>query len=567
MHKLPLYIFFITIIALIFGCKKNKDSIFLEEARKLAENNPTEALKFIDSIADPENSLNRKEYMQYLVAHTQVYYKNYLNIEDDSLIFEAVTYYKRHEKNPKQTALAYFYAGTVLRTQKKYDLAMEYYKNAQTAARKSLDSFTQGLIAFNIADLFVGKGLYDKALEGYYLASKYYKNHPEKRATALSSVGRMWLFKHNADSAFFYFHQGLKLAEDLDDIKLQRQLTESLAVAYEQVENFTESKKYLSHSLALNTDSAKLPRYHLNFALLYNKILARDSVDLYAQKLKIDLNTINDNFLRASILTFLIDYEKANQRLSAAFDYQADRMKVLTKIMEEQNRQMVYKIAQKYDYEQVKKQYYKSLSIKQGWIIILMGIIILGGVSFLLYRTKQRNKRLAIQSKIDTLTEMNLDLESRVQKKRSDLRRELLWRFDIAKKFIKLNEEISKKGKINTESGLMLKQFNTIVYGQSSLDEQWETLHQAFKQARPEYSEKIRALCPDMTETEFRICILTYADFSVKEIAIILQHSPNTIQTRRTSLRKKLGVPNGGDIADSIDRLFEQPAPLSTSSE
>lgn len=557
MHIRTLFISSIyAFILLVIGCNTNNDATrFLQKAQSLAETNPGEAIKWIDSISDPENNLNGDQYMEYLVTRTQIYYKNYLSIENDSLIFNAVKYYQQNTDEPKQTALAYFYAGTVLREQKKYDLTMKYYKTAEKYATISLDSSTIGLINFNMADILAEQGRYGKALIKYKLAAENYEHNPEKQAYSFSSAGRMYLFKQAFDSAFYFLDKGIKIAEGTGNKQIKRQLAESLSVAYEQVKKYDKSLKYLQYSLSLNSDSARLPRYHLNFAVLYHKMLLGDSSLFYAEKLKKEIHTVNDNYLKASILSFLIDFEKKQNNISAAFDFQTYRMDVIRKIMEEREKQSVYRIEKKYNYEQIEKKYFESLAIEQRWIILLLGMIILGGSLFSFYRAKQKNIQSAIQSKIYTLAQMNNDLESKVQKKHLDLRRELLWRFNITKKFIKINEELNKKGKTNLESGLLLKKFNTIVYGQDSLDEQWETLHLAFREARPGYSEKLKQLYPDISETEFRICILTYADFSVKEIALILQQSPNTIQTRRTSLRKKLGLSNGGDIADSIDRL------------
>lgn len=543
-------------IILFTGCNKtNNASKFLEQALRYSDSIPSRALLFIDSISEPKKDLNEAEYMKYLVAHTQIYHRNYLNIKEDSLIFDAIQYYNQNQKDSKQVALAYFYGGTVFRAQKKYDQTMEYYKTAEKYAIRALDSSTIGLINFNMADMLAEQGRYGKALIKYKTAAKNYEHNPEKQAYSFSSVGRMYLFKQAFDSAFYFFDKGLKIVEGTGNKHIKRQLAESLSVAYEQVKKYDESLKHLQYSLSLNSDSTRLPRYHLNFAVIYHKMLLRDSSLFYAEKLKKEIHTVNDNYLKASILSFLIDFEKKQNNISAAFDFQNDRMYVIRKIMEEREKQSVYRIEKKYNYEQIEKEYFESLAIKQRWIILLLCMIILGGSLFSFYRAKQKSIQSAIQSKIYTLAQMNNDLESKVQKKHLDLRRELLWRFNITKKFIKINEELNKKGMTNLESGLLLKKFNTIVYGQDSLDEQWETLHLAFREARPGYSEKIKQLYPDISETEFRICILTYADFSVKEIALILQQSPNTIQTRRTSLRKKLGLSNGGDIADSIDRL------------
>ncbi|MGE8422879.1 MAG: tetratricopeptide repeat protein, partial [Sphingobacterium siyangense] len=490
-----------------------------------------------------------------IVAHTQIYYKNHLSIADDSLIFGAVNYYKKQDKLANQAALAHFYAGAVWREKKEFTRAMEYYKHAEVFARKSANPFTIGLITFNIGDLLSEQGQYDKAIVKYQKAAHYYKNEPAKNAISYSSIGRMYLFKGNADSAFHYFNKGIKIATDIHDKALLRQLSESLAVAYEQTENFKQAGKCLHFSLSLNNDSTKLPRYYLNFAILYDKMSLRDSVKYYATKLKNELNTIKDNYLHASMLNFLVDYEKANHNINAAFGYQSDRMQLLSFIMKEREQQSVYKIEKQYNYEQAQKRYYQSISIKQRWIIILMGVVITGIIAFFFYWQKQKNNQLAMQGKVQTLNEMNNELTSWGRQNQVDLKRQLLWRYDLAKKVLKLNEEIAKKGRSSTESGLIVKEFNTIVYGQSSLDEQWDVLHQVFKESRPNYSEKIRKNFPQLSETEFRIAILTYAGFSVKEIALILKQSPYTIQTRRTTLRKKLGIDNWGDITEFIDGM------------
>ena len=81
-------------------------------------------------------------------------------------------------------------------------------------------------------------------------------------------------------------------------------------------------------------------------------------------------------------------------------------------------------------------------------------------------------------------------------------------------------------------------------------------MFQAFNLARPGYSKKIQERYPTLSETEFKVCILTYAGFRVKEIALILNQRPNTIQVRRTELRKKMGIESGSDIAAYLDETL-----------
>jgi len=100
----------------------------------------------------------------------------------------------------------------------------------------------------------------------------------------------------------------------------------------------------------------------------------------------------------------------------------------------------------------------------------------------------------------------------------------------------------------------MIQRVNKIFYGEKNIEEQWEAILKTINLVRPGFAEKIEVSFPALSVYEHRICLLTYAGFKVGEIAIILDQKPNTIQTRRTSLRKKIGIEAGADIAEFLNR-------------
>lgn len=556
---MPVYFIGLTffIIGFTTACNPQGEAPFLlTEARRLAESHPDSALRLIDSILDPEGSLSRERYMQYLVTRVQVRHKNYRDITGDTLVFDAAQYFRRHDEDLKQTTLAQFYSGCVRRQQKQYEPAMVYYKEAERYARKSADPSLQGLVEYNIGDLLAEQGLHFKALDRYETAAKYYQDEPDKRAYSYSAMGRMLLLEGKNDSAFYYFHRGLDITRKIQKHSLQYVLTQSLSVAYREIGEYEEAEKYLWQSWQLNTDSSDLPRYYLNFVKLYTESSQIDSVKVYVEKLKECVEDLKDNYFQASALNFLADWEKTQGNYDNAFAHQEERMEVLAKILEERMDQSVYEAEQKYNYERMQAEHYRAQSVRQRWVIVLLGVVLIGGTGFIWYWIRQKNRERAIQEKMGTLADMNRDLEYAVQQKQTDLRRELLWRFGVAKKVVSLNEEMNNKENHRSERNSLIGRFNYIVYGETTIDEQWDTLLQTFKNARPGYADKIRKNYTDLTETEFRICILTYAEFSVKEIAVVLQQSPNTVQARRTTLRKKLGLTGGADIAEHIDKMF-----------
>ncbi len=70
------------------------------------------------------------------------------------------------------------------------------------------------------------------------------------------------------------------------------------------------------------------------------------------------------------------------------------------------------------------------------------------------------------------------------------------------------------------------------------------------------FFERLREKFPHLDEDEFRICCLTYAKFDSTEISIIMRLSVNTIQMKRSSIRKKLRIPPMGNIPNFLDNTF-----------
>jgi|AGTN01.3.fsa_nt_gi Bacterial regulatory proteins, luxR family. len=552
--------YIIAIVAGLFflgACNPNPQpgsESLLEQAESLMDTDPDSAMQLIDSLFYPEKSLDNERYMRFLVTQVQAKYKTYRPIHEDTLVFRARDYFSGRDKEPRMAALAWFYSGCVYRERKEYNEAMQQYSTAGDYAAKTGDKDLQGLVQYNTGDLFAEQGLYKEALEYYTEAVRFYRTQPDKQAQCFSAAGRMYTILQQPDSAFRYFYKGLEIAEAAGDTELQSLLAQNLSVAYTNTKQFDKAEIYLRQSYSLNTDSAKLPRYYLNFAELY--AMGRpDSAVWYTEQLKRHINTAEDDYFKASAYSYLAGWEKAQANYDAAFAYQEARMKTLSRIMKERGNQSVYEVHLKYNYEQMQKQYYMDLSDRQRWIFALLVAVMGGGILSTWYWIRQRNKRAEAQRDIDTLQGMNRELESAIYQKRLDLRKNLLWRFNISREMLEINREINKPDRIKFDDSHWIGQFNKIVYGKRDIEEVWDALFETFNEVQPGLAEKIKEKYPDLTETEFRVCILVYAGFNISETALILHFSPNTIQARRSDVRRKMGLDIRGDIAAHIDQL------------
>jgi len=547
MVRIIIHIVVITIgVFFLGGCKPQPEAPqLLADAQRFMENNPDSAMLLIDSLFYPEKSLRHEDYMRYLVLHVQARYKTNRPVADDTLVFRARDHYSdRLDKEPRMAALAWFYSGCVYRERGDYEKAMLHYKKAETYATGTADTALQGLIQYNLGDLFAVQDLFSKAQENYKAAARFYGEHPEKEAYSLSAVGRMFLLDKNPDSAFFYFQKGLEAAKPTNDKVLQSLLAQNTGVAYQQIGQYAEAERYFRQSYRYNRDKEDQARYYLNLAKLFAQTEQLDSAAFYAGKLKNSVESSDDNYLKASAYKFLADWEKARGRDNEAFAYQNKRIHSLNRIMDDRKDQSVYEIEQKYNYGQMQNFYNQRFIRFQQWLMGLMGVLLVVVVSllFLFWRMlKERAAKLRMQENVNTLHATTIDLlsveeESRLKEK--VLKETLQWKLDVLKNTMHLRYMMSEREQKTYQP--LFDSLDKILFDQNTKTPGMD-IRQTVEHLNPSLRLFIRQQYPTLSETEYNVCLLSYASLSVQEVAFVLNQSEHTVYKARTRLNKKIG--------------------------
>lgn len=536
----------------------------LADAQRLMEDRPDSAMLLIDSIFYPEKSLGKPQYMQYLVTRVQARYKNYRPVAEDTLIFAARDYFMAKNKDPYQITMACFYSGNVYREQNNFDKAMQQYKDAEQYAAKTGDVDLQGLVQYNMGDLLAEQGLHAQALEKYKMAENLYRlssvNPQEKQAKCLATIGRMYLLTDKQESSFSALHKGLDLAETSENRELQSLLAQNLSVAYTESEQYSKAVNYLHQSFTLNNDTSELPRYYLNFAKLYSQTGNTDSARLYTDKLKKAIETSDDLYLKVSSFGLLSSEAEVSGDFNAAFNYLQKRSQLVEEITEKRMKQSVYEVQQKYDYEKQQNRHAQALLKRQRLGILFLALFLaasLSAVVLLRQTMRQRNRLLSLQNAMQTLTKTANDLrqQQKVTKESSvQLREILLWKFNVQHKAALLKSELQHLERMDTKKAFA--RFDDIVYGKDN-PSQWNTLVETIDAIHPGLSLFIRQNYPQFSDTEFNVCLLSYAGLNAKETALILNQSPNTVNMARTRIRQKMNLTEtGADFCAALDKAY-----------
>lgn len=568
-HYIQLWILFF-VLSGISACNPQPEAnSLLTHAQEIIEDHPDSAMQLIDSIFYPEKSLSHKRYMEFLVTQVQAKHKTYRPVAEDTLIFEAKAYFEKKNKDPDQTARAYFYSGCVYREQQHNDHAMQHYKKAEQLASQTDNANLMGLAEYNIGDLLAGQGYYRQALIHYSQAADIYVQSfgelYKKRANCLAAMGRMYLLLEQPDSAFLHFQKGLDLAESSGDSNLQSLLAQNLSVSYSSVNQYERAEKFMRQSYGLNRDSTKLPRYYLNFAKIYSGMNLHDSATYYADKMEESLSLTDDDTFKLTAYNFLSNRKSALGNYLEALHYKDERERLLTKMIYESRAKSVYEIQQKYDFEQQQNHYNQMLIGRQRWIIIFLAVILSGGVSFTVYTISENRKFMEVRQRMDTLNKMNEKLEIILSEKdkhlidrNEKLQEAILLQFDVAKKILllKSRKHQTKDRKVSPDSPLV-SDMNRILYKQTDIQDEWSAMLSVIERACPGLSARMLENFTSLNEKEFRVAMLAYADFKIDETGMILGLKPNTVQSIRTDLRKKIDAPTNESTSDFLRRILD----------
>jgi DNA-binding CsgD family transcriptional regulator/cell division protein FtsB len=175
-------------------------------------------------------------------------------------------------------------------------------------------------------------------------------------------------------------------------------------------------------------------------------------------------------------------------------------------------------------------------------IILLALVAAVGVVLFLLYRSAQ--KRAAIAEMKLSIAELQKESESLSETNRDNLFQRAMMIYKVF--------SIGEKKDIDQDTFNKVK---SSVCGKEA-DTAYEAIFDAYHQVYPEVVQRLRDHQPSLTESEFKVCILSMMPFSVKEVADIIKVSPAMVGKCRTGIRKKLGITEArGSIEELVAGL------------
>ncbi|WP_190808288.1 tetratricopeptide repeat protein [Flagellimonas sp. S3867] len=453
-------------------------------------------------------------------------------------------------------AMEYNFVGGLYEYKGEKEKAYEYIFKALSIYEK-IDKPLRKADALNgLASLEGTFGKYKKSNEYTLQALEIYREQNDKlyQAVTCNAVGQNYVALKDYEKAKKYLKESIALSKEVKNSMLEGGASRNMGRAFAAEENYSEAISWLEQAVKIHRETTRpvaLVRslYYLGSAYNSNGQY-REGLETFNECMELAREAANSpGFIfsihkeKAKSLEGLKNYENALAEFK-------EFKRLSDTVFEQKKIKQVEELRTKYDTE--KKEQQIALQDKEITVleqkaeistlqkILLGGLLVLSLIGF--YGIRQKLKR-------NKLEKEKVDVELAFKKK--ELTTHAL---HLAKKNEVL-ESLKQKAqelKENEESKKGYQQLIRTINFDLQDDNNWQNFSRYFEEVHKDFNSNIKSKYPQVTSNELRLLALLKMNLSSKEIANILNISPEGIKKARYRLRKKLDITTEDSLQDLV---------------
>ena len=503
---------------LVTGCKETHNKA-IDLAYHLTATAPDSALSVLNGV--DQAKLGKAEMARYALVYTIAQDKSGLDVDNDSLLRTAYTYYNNREQDSLYAKCEY-YMGKYYMLNDSTELAEDCLQKAADVSEKNGDRYTQ-CMALEKYSRVLRQTNPRKAVEVARHAETTYSSTPEASKSNIVytklNVSMCLLFADSVNEAEKKCKEAMSVAYEVKDSGILSDVYQDMASVLAEKKNYKESLWYSYQSCKL--DNADQSSKMLNLAWSY---LNADSI----KQCNALLNTIQTENLSELYTAYYIrhlaaikehDYSKAVSLADSAYHY----------IEEMYGKELNDK--EKYYKSLVAAQYEKGISEGRAnlltWLVSLIVFSAIAVIAFILYAYRQYKLRAErkIQSEQEKLAMEKKMHEEEMRHKDiqlSTMRSYLLKKINIAQRIEKIRG--NKK--------------NIVVL----TEEDWEEIKMFVDNVEGNFISRLKKRFPKLSDEDIKFMILIRLKMSSKAMGLIYNISEKSIRQKLFVYKSKVGL-------------------------
>ena len=508
------HVFLVLLFLLCVSCSSDRDtSAILDQVEALIDENPVAAydlVKGIDGAAIRSSAVNAR----YALLYTRAEYKNYIDAPTDSLISIAADYYERHGSE-KEKFYAYLYQGCVNYGIKDYNSNMKAVDVLLKACSyvDAVDNYKDvGLMYIQLSTLYGEQQATDEEACARKAYNAYEKAGMEAHATnAMAHIAASLLHQGDYERCLYYsdtiLNKAISIKDTVDIVNALVKKTQC-AIRLQRFSLGDSIYRTLKSDYNYRYDSQDYSQLAVIQASKNNQIDAEHYIGC-ARK---TADNFNDS-LQCYIFSSRV-YSKLHLD-SLAYAYKDSAFLLENRLLVASLHHTALAVQRDYLEMQFENA---ELTHRQNLLYLAVVILILSLVIIIVVDYARRQKlmtRLQSEKIKNLLSELNKDRH---------LLNEGLYKLRHSEIICSFKEALAK--------------------GLSIHDEDWKEMEASFCKYLPSFEQTLLAV-HEMSQIEWRVCMLLKAGFSSSDIARIVNKSPTAIPSIRSRLYSKFFMKKG----------------------
>lgn len=485
----------------------------LEQIDSLSAQDARRAIVVLDSLYPKLVDADSITWTYYQLLRIKAQDRAYIPHTSDALILQVIDYYQRHP-DADRLAWAYCYGGRVYRDLDDTPRALEYFQKSLSTLEDGSNPQLQQRVLNQIGYIFYYNFLYaeSRAIKRRVIDADSLLGNYDRMVTSYTDMARCYIAEEKYDSATLVSCYASQLAEQhqlLRQVPALR-LLESQIADYQgkHEEALRIVEPYLTDSTRLNITP------YLSVAIRALEALGRDeAVEPLCYQLLSDKHTSQAH--RALALRQLARIEQQRGRSQSALNYKDQALSCLDSLIRHETQSKVRLVSDFYVNQQRERQIevlrQERDSAQTRFYLLCFAFISLSLAGLVLWLQYKRRRAERMLSQEKALTAF----------KSSELCHRIYERY----------------------------------YANQILpSELWDEIMLYLEDCIPEFIPKLRALT-DMSETEWRLSLLTFLGYRNTEIATLLCKHRSSISVAKKRLYDKVSCSTGK--AEDWDMLIQ----------
>ena len=532
------------------GCSTSADTLALiEQSERVAIDYPDSALMLIERV-DPDRVYGKRDKAHYRLAYSEALYHNQIDSDCDSLTRPLFDYYyesARHEER----ARAMYQHGLVMYNAGNHTESIYALLEAEKSLHNSDNYRLYGLVYRTLGDIYSSESIFGETIESYIKAKECFDKANLSYYSLYTSyeLGRIYLQVRQFDSAINTLLDAHTIMLQQNHDTLGYMIIIDLCFAYIQIDDYVNCQKWFDLISIANIDSSLLHPYYCINAILESYTGNYDNAYKSLSNAK-DFDFHTNVYLKYAELQLFVQQGDSYRALEA---YQQ-----LVKLQDESFLTLINcsSSSDQLDYVERNVTLLTELHYRSKVIAVLVVAMCLLTLLFIIhiFITKNRDK----QERINTLSNQ---VES--------VKQELLSQNRRTKHLSNLAAEkesamMAMKRQLNENIGLSLQNIDNLLSAyytdntkrvkQNQIIEEIDRYVSEFanskngylaveeyvNQYRDNIMQTLRAEMRSLSEDEYMLLCLIYADFSSNAICMFMGYDKNKLYKQKCRLKAKI---------------------------